>query len=198
MTRWFAVPATGGTVVGDGRGTTFPLAAYGLTAASGDPESFLTGSGANNNTIFAVRIGIPSGTIITALWAAVRTGGSHVPSGTPNRLGLYTDEGVQIGVTADDPTLWTQAGWRGGVLPVPVAAEPTDRCVYVLTLVGGMSGLSVPYMTLADDSHAAWFCRGVDGGNRRAMYAGGTALPASFDPTAYGTATTYVPLVGTS
>lgn len=195
--KW-AAPSGGG---GSGGGPVYPLSAYGLLAASGNPENFLFGSGASNNTIFASRLEIPAGVTITSLWAAVRAGGTYASSANPNRIGVYTDDGVQLGVTADDNTLWTAAGWRGGPLVGgPIAAQGADRMVYILLIFGGMTGVVMPYPSSANDANSPWFNSGVGVTRRRAMYAGagGGGLPATFDPTSYGTPTTYLSLVGVS
>ncbi|GHH67608.1 hypothetical protein GCM10017673_14890 [Streptosporangium violaceochromogenes] len=198
--KW-ATPSGGGG--GSGGGPVYPLSAYGLLAASGNPENFLFGSGASNNTIFASRLEIRAGVTITSLWAAVRAGGTYSASSNPNQLGVYDDNGTQLGVTADDPTLWTAAGWRGGLLVGgPIAAQGADRMVYILLIFGGMTGVVMPYPSSANDANTAWFCGGIGIGitKRRAMYAGagGGGLPASFNPASYGTPTTYLSLVGVS
>ncbi|MFI7532580.1 hypothetical protein [Streptosporangium sp. NPDC049376] len=195
--KWADPPSGGG---GSGGGPVYPLSAYGLLAASGDPETFMLGSGASANTILGSRMEIPAGVTITRLWAAVRAGGTYAASAVPNRLGLYTDEGVLVAATADDSTLWTAAGWRGGALVGgPIAAQSTPRMVYILLIFGGMSDLVMPYPASANDAQSSWFCRGPSAsGPRRAFYtgAGGGGLPSSFNPASYGTETTYLSLVG--
>ena len=190
--RW-ADPPTGGA----SDSPAFPLSGYGLLAASGDPSGFLANSNATNNSIFLARVWIPAGVVVTSLWAAVRTGGSYSATGTPNQLGLYTDAGVQVAITPDDPTLWSASGWRGGALPAPVPAESAGRWAYIGLIVGGYT-VGLPYPTGVDDAHASWFSGGVGATPRRAMYASGSSLPASFNPTSYGTPTTYLSLVGVS
>lgn len=197
----YLTPAEADAIYAPLRGTgIYPPAGYGLLAMSGMPEAFMLGSGPSNNTVVGARVWIPAGVAITSLWAAVRAGGTYSTSATPNQLGLYTDPGVQVALTPDDSTLWTQAGWRGGALVGgTVAAQSAGRFVHVLAIVGGMSGVTVPYPSAANDANSPWFDLGVGVTKRRAFYtAGVVAMPASFDPTAYGTPTTYVPLVGVS
>lgn len=198
MSRWFAVPVAASTenggVVSDGG--PYPLSAYGLLSASGLPEAFTVASSFDSGVTFASRVRVLAGVEISSLWVAVRTAGVYT-SGTPNQLGLYDDAGVQLGVTADDATLWAVSGWRGGELvggPVPSAAE--ERYVYILILAKGFSGISIPYAPAG--SHQDWFTRGPAGGNQRAMYSSAGSLPASFDPASYGTATSFLPMVGIS
>ncbi|MEU8379791.1 hypothetical protein AB0C32_11440, partial [Streptosporangium sp. NPDC048865] len=181
--RW-ADPAAGGGA----DSPAYPLSGYGLLAASGDPAAFLGNSNASNGTIFMARVWIPAGVVATSLWAAVRTGGSYSATGTPNQLALYDAAGNQVAITADDPTLWSAAGWRGGALPAPVAAQGFGRWAYIGLIVGGYT-VGLPYPTGVDDQHAPWFSGGVGVTARRAMYSGGSSLPASFNPTSYGTAT---------
>lgn len=190
--RWADPPAGGAS-----DSPAFPLSGYGLLAASGDPSGFLANSNATNNSIFMARVWIPAGVVVTSLWAAVRTGGSYSATGTPNQLGLYTDAGVQVAITPDDPTLWSASGWRGGALPAPVPAESAGRWTYIGLIVGGYT-VGLPYPTGVDDAHASWFSGGVGATPRRAMYASGSSLPASFNPSSYGTPTTYLSLVGVS
>jgi hypothetical protein len=177
----------------------YPASGYGLKSISVDPMSVQSNSAISSGTIWASRLWIPAGVAITNLWAAVRTGGTHDGSTTPNRLGLYDDTGAQVALTADDSTLWTAAGWRGGALAGgPVAAQGAGRFVYVLWIVRGMTGLAMPFPVNANDANGPYASQGVGGGNRRTMYATGTSLPASFAPASYGTATGYVSLVGVS
>ncbi|MFI6495891.1 hypothetical protein [Nonomuraea typhae] len=177
----------------------FPLEfGYGLIGCSGDPMHWFSNSTRASNEIDGARVWIPAGNPINMLWVAVRTAGTYSTSATPNQLGLYTDDGVQVATTTNDSSLFTSAGWRGRSLPSPVAAQLVGRFVYILTIVGGMSNLSYPYPVSANDSNASWFSVPAGGGKRRAFYANGTSLPASFTPSSYGTATTYVPLVGAS
>ncbi|MEV7006856.1 hypothetical protein [Streptosporangium sp. NPDC051022] len=176
----------------------FPAAGYGLVALSGDPENFMLGSGASNNTVYGALLALEPGLPASGLYAAVRTAGTYVGSGTPNQIGLYTEAGQPITQIPNDPALWTGDGWRGAQFASAVPAQDTLRWLYVLIVVGGMSGLSLPYPTNANDGNASWFCTGVGVTRRRGFYAAGTSLPASFNPSSYGTPTTYIPLVGIS
>lgn len=180
-------------------GAVFPLSGYGLAAASGDPLNFLANGAVSSGQVALARTWIPANTAITNLWLAVRTGGTYETSAVPNRLALYTDAGVQVTATADDDTLWTTPGWRGGAVAAPVAGQAAGRFVYIGAIWGGFTGVAVPFPTGVDDSHTPWFSVGVGETHRRAMYATGqSALPASFDPASFGTATTFFPLVGVS
>ncbi|MER5622513.1 hypothetical protein ABT061_15860 [Streptosporangium sp. NPDC002544] len=190
--RWADPPAGGGS-----DHPAFPLSGYGLLAASGDPAGFLANSNATNNSIFMARVWIPAGVVVTSLWAAVRTGGTYSPTGTPNQLALYDASGNQVAITADDPTLWSAAGWRGNALPSSVPAQGAGRWTYIGLIVGGYT-VGLPYPTGVDDASATWFSGGVGSTPRRAMYASGSSLPASFSPSSYGTPTTYLSLVGVS
>ncbi len=196
MDRWFAVPAISGGGVAT-VGATFPLKeGYGLLAASGDPTAFAEGSGFGSGTIFATRLWVPAGVAITSLWAAVQTGGTYT-SGSPNQLGLYDDDGLQLGFTADDAALWSVSGWRGGALAGgPVGAQGAGRMVFILILATGYTGIVIPYGPAG--AHASWYAVGPSVTKRRAMFVSASALPASFDPTSYGTPTSFEPMVGVS
>ncbi|MEU0516651.1 hypothetical protein [Streptosporangium sp. NPDC006007] len=193
--KW-ATPSGGGS---SGGGPVYPLSAYGLKACTGDPENFQFGSTASNNTIFGARFEIPAGVPVAAIYAAVRAGGTYASSATPNQMGLYDDNGQPLGVTPDDSSLWTVAGWRGAALVGgTIAAQGASRMAYLLLLFGGMSGVVMPYLAAANDANAAWFSGGVGVTKRRAFYVGATSLPASFNPATYGTPTTYLSLAGTA
>ncbi|HZN73088.1 MAG TPA: hypothetical protein VFC00_15580 [Micromonosporaceae bacterium] len=191
--RW-ATPSAG-----DG-GALYPPEGYGLKAMSADPTHHQGSAGIGSDTIWATRLWIPAGVAIANLYVAVRAGGTHNGATAGNQLGLYDDTGAQVDTTASDNTLWTAAGWRGGALQGgAVAAQGAGRFVYVLWITRGLTvNVSIPYPSSADDANAVYASTGVGGGNRRAMYAAGASLPASFDPTSYGTSTGFLSLVGVS
>lgn len=176
----------------------YPLSGYGLVAASGDPMNFMGVSPASSDSIAGQRVWIPAGAVITSLWGTVRNEATYATSSTPNQIGLYTDAGVLVSATVNSNTLWTSPGWRGANLPSPIAAQSAGRFVYIVTIYGGVSGLYIAAMNAADDAHGAWFCFPATGtAKRRGFYDGGvTALPSSFDPTSYGTTSSYITLVG--
>jgi hypothetical protein len=190
--KW-AMASGGGSV---GMDEVFPLSAYGLLAASGDPNEFQNQSGVSANTVFMARVWIPANTAISKLCAAVRTGGTYASSATPNQLAIYDDTGVQKGITTDDSTLWTTAGWAARTITT-IAAQGTGRWMYIGYIVGGFTGVSMPFPMGANDNNAPWLGQTINNsGNRRAFYLTATSLPASFNPTSAGTNTGYVPLVG--
>ncbi|MFD0885301.1 hypothetical protein ACFQ08_12165 [Streptosporangium algeriense] len=194
--KWVDPPSGGGG--SGGGGPVYPLSAYGLVAASGDPESFMQSAAASNNLIFGVRIKIPAGVPLGGIWAAVRTGGTYTTSATKNRLALYSDDGEPIDALADNSALWTVSGWRGDLFPGGTIADGPERMAYVLQIVGGMTDLIFPYPSAANDAHSGWYNSGIGVTKRRTFYASGSDFPASFDPTSYGTPTTYTPLMGLS
>jgi hypothetical protein len=188
--KW-ATPAGGAS----GMDAIFPLAGYGLLAASGVPEAFSQSGGIGDGQLYAIRTWIPAGVAITSLWVAVQTGGTYT-SGAGNRLGLYDDTGAQVGLTPDDSTLWSAGGWRGGaVAGGPIAGQGSGRFVYILIGQVGFSGITIPYAVAG--SGAPWFSAGVGVTKRRCLYTF-AALPGSFDPTSYGTSSSFLPLVGVS
>ena len=186
--KW-AAPAAGGA--------TFPLSGYGLLTASDDPLLFQNSSALASGTVFGARCWVPANTALSTLVAAIRTGGTYSTSTVPNQLGIYDDTGVQLHASPNDNNLWNVAGWTsGGITAVP--AQATGRFVYILYILGGFTGVNVPYALGANDSNAPYMGLGVtNAGNRRAFYLNGqTALPVSFNPTTVGTNTGFVPLVG--
>jgi len=191
--KWATASGGGGSA---GQDNVFPLSAYGLLAASGDPNEFQNQSGVSANTVFMARVWIPASTAISKLCAAVRTGGTYSTSATPNQIAIYDDTGTQIGITADDSTLWATAGWAVRTITT-IASQGTGRFVYIGYIVGGYTGVSMPFPMGANDSNAPWLGQNINNsGNRRAFYLSGSALPASFNPATAGTNTGYVPLVG--
>jgi len=193
----------GSPVGGGGDDSVYPLAGYGLLAAAGDPIGWMAVSSYGNNTLFYTRVWIPAGVAITSLWVAVRDAGTWDGATGPNGIGLFTDAGVYVDDTAaggTDGTMWTAAGWRGGALAAPVAAQGSGRFVYLAPLARGQTASpNIPYPSSCTDSQTPWFDSGIGVTKRRCTFQGGqTTFPASFDPTSTGTATTFLPLVGVS
>lgn len=191
--KWAAASGGGGA---SGQDNVFPLSAYGLVAASGDPNEFQNTSGVSGNTVFMARLWIPAGAAISKLAAAVRGAGTYSASATPNQIALYDDTGTQVAITADDNTLWATAGWAARTITT-VASQGTGRFVYIGYIVGGYSGVSMPFPMGASDLNASWLGQNVNNtGNRRAFYLSASSLPASFNPASAGTNTGFIPLVG--
>lgn len=174
----------------------FPLSGYGVLAASGDPNEFQRPGGTSSGDRFFARMLIPANVTITNLWCAVTTAGTWDAVSTPNQLALYDDTGVQLATTTDTSTTWTTAGWRGGALSVAQAAQGSDRYVYAAMIQRGMTGLQLAFPVSGTDNQA-WFAVGPSGTgvvNRRGIYVSGTSLPASFTPSSFGAATSFIPL----
>jgi hypothetical protein len=191
--KWAAASGGGGA---SGQDNVFPLSAYGLLVASGDPNEFQNVSSVAANTVFAARCWVPAGVAISKLCAAVRTAGTYSSSATPNQIAIYDDTGAQIGITTDDNTLWATAGWAVRTITT-IASQGTGRWVYIGYIVGGYAGLSMPFPMGANDSSAPWLGQTINNsGNRRAFYLSAASLPASFNPLTAGTNTGYIPMVG--
>lgn len=179
----------------------YPASNYGMVALSIDPALCQTASAIGSGLIWAVRVPVFAGVAFSNIWFAIRTAGTWDGVTSGNQLGLYNDSGVQLDTTAVDNTLWTSTGWRGGaLLGGTQAAQSSDRDVYMLIIIRGASVAPSPaWPPGPSDSSAPYVAQGPGGGNRRAMYtSGNTALPASFNPTSYGTATGYVAVCGAS
>ncbi len=190
--KWAAAAGGGAS----GQDNVFPLSAYGLVGASGDPDEFQNQSGVASNTVFMARVWIPAGNAISKLAAAVRAAGTYSTSSTPNQIAIYDDTGAQLGITADDNTLWSSAGWAVRTITT-IPSQGTGRWVYIGYIVGGYTGLSMPFPMGANDLNAPWLGQNINNtGNRRAFYLSASSLPASFNPGSAGTNTGYVPLVG--
>lgn len=183
---------------GGGMDQIFPMSqGYGLLTVSDNPLFFQNSSALSSGTVFGARCWVPANTALSTLVTAVRTGGTYSTSTVPNQLGIYDDTGVQLQLSPNNNSLWNVAGWTsGGITTVP--AQGTGRFVYILYILGGFTGVNVPYALGANDTNAPFMGLGVtNAGNRRAFYLNGqTALPASFNPATVGTNTGFVPLVG--
>lgn len=190
------VPVTGS----GGVDPPYPPAGYGLIAYSIDPMLAQVTSAIPSNELWYTRLWIPANKAITNLWYAVRTAGTWDGITTPNQIGLYDDTGTLLGATADDGTLWTATGWRGGpVVGGPIAAQNSGRFVYLVSLDRGMTNLSLAFVPGPTDLAAPYASTGVGTAtNRRAAYAAGTALPASFNPATVGTSSGFLALAGVS
>jgi hypothetical protein len=134
--------------------------------------------------------------VITSLWTPVRVAGTHDGTSSPNALVIYDDAGTKLDQTPDDPTLWTAIGWRGGNIGTPIPAQSTGRFVYCLWICRGVTGASVPYPHNPNDANGPWMGLGVGVTKRRGGYSSGSTIPTSFDPTTFGTVSSYMPLIG--
>src|SRR3954463_92287 len=180
-----------------GGGPVFPLSGYGLLTATDDPALFQNVSGVSGGTVFGARCWVPANTALSTLAVAVRTGGTYSSSAVPNQLAVFDDTGTRLQITTDDNTLWTTAGWASRPITT-VPSQAAGRFVYILYILGGFSGVNVPYALGASDFNAPWLSLGVsNAGNKRAFYLNGqSTMPASFNPTTVGSTTGFLPLVG--
>lgn len=181
---------------------TFPLSTWGLLAATIDPrqaQANVTGVGGN---IWQALCWIPAGVAITNLWCAVSVAGTWDGSSAPNNLEVSDINGNQLGATANDSTLWTVAGWRGGaVVGGPVAAQSTGRYVWVGFCTRGMSaGLGIQFCNSASNGYPAMQTTVSGASARTALFttSSSAGFPASFTPSSYGSSTGYVPCMGVS
>lgn len=180
----------------------FPPAGYNLISMSGAPEAFMGVSPLANNNPFFARLFLPAGKALTNVYVAVRDAGTYDGVTTGNTLNVYDDSvpTTQLGTIGETPSLWTANGWRGGaIVGGPIALSTNDRFIYVGAIARGMTvAPNVTYMTSAQDAQTAWFDFGPGQTHKRGMYANATALPASFDPTSFGTTTTFLIMAGIS
>lgn len=176
-------------------GMAYPLSGYGLVAATDNPGSFNGTGSIGTGFVWLTRLWVPPYTPFSKIAMVVVTGDTYTPSAVPNQLGWYTDDGVLQDVTANDSTMWATGGtWYVGNLSTPVPAQSTGRFIYIASITGGFNSVSHLYITGANYAVLTTI---VGSAKRRCMYINGqTALPATFDPTSYGTATAYIPLMG--
>jgi hypothetical protein len=175
--------------------TAYPAAGYGLVAMTENPGACGGVGSIGTGYVWLTRMWVPPRAVFSKIALAVATGNAYTPSAVPNQLGWYDDNGVLQDVTPDDSTMWsTSSSWYVGTLSSPVPAQNVGRFIYVATIVGGYSNVSHLYVAAAGRDVVSTV---VGSAKRRCMYSSGkTSLPASFDPTSYGTATSYIPLMG--
>lgn len=170
----------------------YPLSAYGFYTATDDISRSSTISSIDK--AFFARVFVPAGRPITAFGAIVASGGT-VGAGGLNGFSVYTDSGTFVTSTPNDNTMWQSSGWVTKTLSSPIAAEASDRFVYV--------GLSVEGYSVQPNifySQIAAYLTEVGGGylvsHRRSFPIAISSWPASFNPATYGGASGgYIPLV---
>jgi len=194
--KW-ATPAAGGST----RQTNVPEPGYyGLKGYTGDPQWMQNVQSVFSNTTWYAAVPVQPGDVITNLWVANAAVGTYDGTSVGNALGLYNLAGVQQGATADTPSLWTTIGWRGaamaGAFTYTVGAN--EFYVYVMGLMRGISSGALTFPPGCTDAHAPFSALGPTQTKARAGYGSGSALPGSFDPTAYGTKSGFMFLAGVS
>jgi hypothetical protein len=172
----------------------------GFVTWTGDPLNWTTRSAMGDGDVAVIELPVPAGQTLSRAWVAVSSAGVYGATGKPNQFKLYDSAGALLASSADDPTLFTTAGWRSLVLDSTIVAGSAPRSVYLGMIVGGQSSLQLFYPTAASLVGSPADGNVLNGGpavRRRGFYLSGqSALPASFDPTSAGTVTAYMPLVG--
>jgi hypothetical protein len=172
----------------------------GFVTWTGDPLNWTTRSAMGDGDVAVIELPVPAGQTLSRAWVAVSSAGVYGATGKPNMFRLYDSAGALLASSADDPTLFTTAGWRSLVLDSTIVAGSAPRSVYLGMIVGGQSSLQLFYPTAASLVGSPADGNVLNGGpavRRRGFYLSGqSALPASFDPTSAGTVTAYMPLVG--
>lgn len=139
------------------------------------------------------RIWVPPGKAINGLCIHVYQAGTHGGGGW-NGGGIYSDAGTLLASSNNIPTLWDTTGWRDANLTSPIAAQSTGRFVYAAILSNDYTGLQFLF---AVTQNPAPIVGGHGVSNRRNLFESGVSnLPASFDPSTYGSAGGYVPPIG--
>jgi hypothetical protein len=173
----------------------FPFAGDGLIAASAPLTNFRDNSSLGAAG-WAVRLPIPAGKPITTCWGSV-VGVGTVGAGGVNGFAVYDDAGNLLSSTVDDNNLWTVGGVRSKPLPAAIAAQSSDRYVYLAMRITGYS---------APPTHP--FCQGQAGGQlldglfgagrRRGVVLSGSSWAGTID-TATGTSPSgYTPFLALS
>ncbi len=172
----------------------YPLSAIGAFAASCDLDSVTLDS--TLAAAFFARIFIPANTPIVSAGIHV-TAAATLSGGGENGFGVYDDSGNFIASTPSDNNLWTATGWRSKSFSTPIAAQSSDRFVYVSPLMNGYSSsLSCYYHFFSSNLFEITQGTGFTP-KRRSFYTNSlTAWPASIDPATYGSAGVgYIPFI---
>lgn len=182
-----------------GQDAAFPvLEHYGFVSATGDPMLFGNISTITSGTVWVSRLWIPAGKTLTNLWCLVYSAGVHDGVTAGNKFAVYDNDGAKLGETADTPSFWTAAGWRGGPISGgPIAAQSSNRWIYMAVCAEGLTTpANIPYR-VGNDSDGVQ--RGPTGGRRRNILQGGSSgVPASFNPDTYGSGSGYCPMLAIS
>lgn len=153
---------------------------YGYHSASGDPLQVSTAY--SDLPGYITRIWVPRGCQIATVGVLVSTAGT-LGAGGLNGLAVYDDDGLLLGNTASDSTIWTTVGLNVRNLITPIAPAPRGRFVWVMANIQGISPLPfLPYITGRTDVFNI-------GPRRRAAYSNVpvSSWPASINPDTWGT-----------
>jgi hypothetical protein len=186
---WTTLPAGGDVspyLAGD-----YPVEAYGFFATSVRPEA--TTASANLDVIWSVRLPVLAGQVITRAGTWVHTAGSSM-TGLVG-FALYDDAGALVTSTATDTALFATTGWRFKSFPSPVAAEGSDRYVWLRAQVEAQSGAwpILGFRTGPD------LLNGGFAAHRRVFYVGSrvSTWPGTFSPLTDGSeGSGYIPIMG--
>jgi hypothetical protein len=138
---------------------------------------------------------VPAGVPFSKLWCAVTTAGTWDGTSGPNQIVLFDDNGNVLTSTPDTGTTWTTAGWRGGTLGGSQTAQGADRFVYVEATFHGITGCQIAFPVSGSDN-GIWFAVGPGQTKRRGIYSTAASVPNPFDPASFGTASSFIPLIG--
>lgn len=171
---------------------------YGFVAVSvGEYNGASAGHFALQGATQYCRVLIPAGSAIAKFAARVSVAGVTKGSNI-NSFAVYTDAGVLVDSTADDAALFASTGWQSKSLGTPIAAQSTDRYVYI-GIAHGFTG-TVPSVLYNTVVHATF----TDGTSvfgtaipRRCFFSTGvTAWPASITPASHGsTSGQFIPVI---
>jgi hypothetical protein len=170
----------------------FPLAGDGLIAASAPLTSFRDNSSLGAAG-WAVRLWIPAGKPITTCWSSV-AGAGTLGAGGVNGFAIYDDAGNLVSSTVDDNNLWATQGVRSKALPAQIAAQNSDRYVYLAMRITGYT---------APPTHP--FCQGqaggqlldglFGGGRRRGVVLSGSTWASTIDTANGASPSGYTPFL---
>jgi len=170
---------------------------YGIYSITGSPIHFLSSSpwGATDHNISALFV--PAGKAITAVRVAIRVSASFSATSAASQVKIYDVTGALIGSSPDDNTMALARGWSLQTLSTPIASSGSNRYVFVGVSLGGFAGASLAWPTGISTDVPEITSVGSFTGLRRGFYASNASgLPGSFNPASYGTATSYLPLLG--
>jgi hypothetical protein len=169
----------------------YPLSAYGFFSASTPLESCAGTS--TFGSLFFARVFVPANHPINVIGTVV-SGAGTVGAGGNNCFALYDDTGAMVATTPANNAQWSTAGWSIGTLTTPIPAQQADRFVYISAFVIGYSAVPSVVYNVVGNQALLYTGNGMPT-HRRAFYANGVpTLPASINPTTYGSESNYLPL----
>jgi hypothetical protein len=165
----------------------YPVEEYGFISTTIPIDCLTTATTVTVSTLEVYRIWVPANKAITGVAANVAVAGVTPGSTNGSGYAVYTDDGTsRLGITANDYTLFTTAGWRPKAFPSPIAAQTTGRFVRV-AMLHSCSGTAPKFGTGTSTASSTWNFI-ISGTHRRAFFVTATtSFPTTIAVASAGT-----------